>query len=75
MPTEINWKERGVKNKKEAIKFLKEYQWSSLSTYLNTKNYPFIEKGLLSQSYEKPADWEKEISGWLPENGMTIDEP
>lgn len=74
LPSEINWKEMGIKDKKEATKFLKEYQWSSLPAYLNSRSYPFVEKGLFSQVYEKPKDWERELSDWLPENSVTIDE-
>lgn len=74
-PTEINWKEKGIKDKKEAVKFLKGYPWSSLSSHLGIKNYPFVEKDLFRQIYERSEDWEKELTDWLPEEGPEIEEP
>jgi len=66
-PNEHNWKEKGVKNKKEAINFLKKYPWSSLQSYLGLQNLPFVERSLLSQIYESPVEWERELAEWLPE--------
>ncbi|MFA6254224.1 MAG: transposase [Candidatus Paceibacterota bacterium] len=69
LSAEVNWKEKGIRNKKEALRFLREYQWSSLPAYLNIRGYPFVEKDLFSQIYEKSKDWERELTGWLPEEG------
>jgi putative transposase len=66
-PVNTNWKELGAKNKKEALSFLKKYPWSSLRSYLDLESQPFVEKGLLSENYKKPADWERELMDWLPE--------
>lgn len=74
LPTEHDWKGKGIKNKKEAIQFLKEYRWSSLPTYLGLNSYPFIETQLLGEIYQKPSDWIKELSDWLPENNPDEDE-
>ncbi len=36
------WRENGIKDKKQAIKFLDDYQWSSYSDYRGSQFYPFI---------------------------------
>jgi len=73
LPTEANWKEKGVKNKKEALKFLARYQWSSLSTYLDIHDYPFVVRDFFGLVYKKPDDWEKEIIDWLPEEEIVVE--
>ena len=37
-----NWKERGVKDAKQAIDFLENYKWSSYQDYLGSKNFPSL---------------------------------
>lgn len=37
-----NWKEKGVDNSKEVIKFLENYKWSSYSDYIGNKNFPSV---------------------------------
>lgn len=39
---EPGWKEKGIKNPKEAIKFLENYKWSSYPDYLGKKNFPSV---------------------------------
>lgn len=39
---EPNWKERGIKDPRAAIKFLKKYRWSSYPDYIGKKNFPSI---------------------------------
>ncbi len=44
-PTEIiepGWKEEGIQNPKEAIKFLEGYKWSSYPDYIGKKNFPSV---------------------------------
>ena len=36
------WRDRGVKNFKEAEKYLQKYRWSSHLDYLGTKNFPSV---------------------------------
>jgi putative transposase len=36
------WRERGVKNFREAEKYLKKYRWSSHMDYLGIKNFPSV---------------------------------
>jgi len=37
-----NWKEKGIKNLKKAIKFIESYEWSSYLDYLRKKNFPSL---------------------------------
>lgn len=39
---EPNWKEKGIKNPQAALKFLKEYRWSSYPDYIGKKNFPSV---------------------------------
>jgi putative transposase len=36
------WRQNGFSDLNEAVNFLEEYRWSSLSDYLNKKNFPSI---------------------------------
>ena len=37
---EPGWKEKGILNPREAIKFIENYKWSSYQDYLGKKNFP-----------------------------------
>lgn len=39
---EPNWKEKGIKNPEEVIKFLENYKWSSYQDYIGKKNFPSV---------------------------------
>lgn len=39
---EPEWKEKGIKDVGEAMRFLKEYKWSSYRDYLGEKNFPSV---------------------------------
>jgi len=65
--SERHWKEKGIKNKTNAINFLKNYPWSSLNEYLNTSSIPFIKRGILDDLYKNPTEWENALIDWLPE--------
>ncbi len=64
LPSEKDWKERGVRNQKKALDFLKKYPWSSLGEYVGVNHLPFIEKGIVNDFYQDSKDWEREIQGW-----------
>ncbi len=40
--TTSNWRSRSIVDYQNALKFLKEYRWSSYQDYINTKNFPSI---------------------------------
>lgn len=66
-----NWKEQGIKNKKEVLGFLYNYKWSSYLDFkgdrrrenkiLNTEDFPRYFKNL--------KDFDKEILEWLKFKG------
>lgn len=61
---ENKWKENGIKNIKKAINFLKEYPWSSLKIYSESKTPHYLETTTVSSLYS-PRDWEEEIQNCL----------
>lgn len=67
LDSEKHWKEKGVKNKTNAINFLKNYLWSSLSEYLNINSIPFVKRDILDALYKNPHEWETALKEWLPE--------
>jgi len=68
LDSERHWKEKGVKNKKKAVDFLRNYKWSSLGEYLGTQTLPFVSRDVLDELYGSPQAWEKAIKDWLPDN-------
>jgi len=47
-----NWKESGIKNRKNAVNFLDSYKWSSHSDYRGKESFPFvINKDILSDYF------------------------
>lgn len=67
LDTEKHWKEKGIKNKVDALKFLKNYPWSSLNEYLNASGLPFVKRDVLDDLYKNPTEWENALMDWLPE--------
>src|SRR3989344_2159871 len=47
-----NWKENGIKNRKDSLDFLDSYKWSSHSVYRGNTNFPFvINKDILNEYF------------------------
>lgn len=62
------WRNGNVKNKKEAIAFLKKYRWSSLPDYLGLKNFPFVtEREFLIKCIGEPNDFLSRMQEWISE--------
>lgn len=68
LESERYWKEKGIKNKKNAINFLRNYYWSSLREYLGIGYFPFVSREILDELYKNPQEWEAAIKDWLPDN-------
>ncbi|MFA5023273.1 MAG: transposase [Candidatus Paceibacterota bacterium] len=65
---ESGWKEKEIKDKNEALTFLKSYPWSSLQDYLGQGHFSkIIDKGILGDYLGTPDEFGKEIEGWLEE--------
>ncbi len=62
-----NWKEEGIKNRKEAINFLDSYKWSSYSDYLETIRLEnkIINKIDFLNYFKTKRDFYKEIFEWI----------
>lgn len=62
-----NWKEDGIKNKKEALKFLESYQYSSYNDYMTLER---SQKSILNVSafpeyFADKKEFENEIFDWI----------
>ncbi len=62
-----DWKEKGLKNRKSAIEYLKNYEWSSLSYYLDFKKdaLPSIDSSVITDQFSTPGAYSKFISEWI----------
>ncbi len=61
-----NWKEEGVENFEETMKFLLEYQWSSCLNYLGKKpRSNLVQKDFFINFFGSIDDCKKEIESWL----------
>jgi len=60
-----NWKDGGIKNTKEVIKFIENYKWSSYSDYLEKENFPLvIQRSLFNQMMPR-GQWKKIVNEWV----------
>jgi len=60
------WRERKLKNYREAVKFLEGYRWSSHLDYLGKKNFPSVtNRQFLLEVFEGEKEYEKSIKQWL----------
>jgi putative transposase len=63
---EPNWKEKGIKNLKKAIEFLKNYKWSSYPDYIGKKNFPSLtERSFLLGIMEEENGCQESIKNWI----------
>ncbi|MCR4343042.1 MAG: transposase [Patescibacteria group bacterium] len=62
--SEKNWKEKGIKNKNNAINFLRNYKWSSLREYLGEDSLPFVSRDIFDEIYSSPKEWEVAMKEW-----------
>lgn len=67
------WRERKIKNPKQASEFLASYRWSSHPDYLGKRNFPSItNRGLLLEYFGGVKGYENSIKEWL--QGMDLEE-
>lgn len=63
---EENWKGAGSDNPKKALKFLKEYKWSSHLDYIGIKNYPsLLKKDFLCDSFGSRENFSESVEEWV----------
>jgi len=62
------WRDRELKNYKEAMGFLENYRWSSFPDYIGKKNFPSVtQREFLNEFFETPETHRKDILKWLKE--------
>ncbi len=62
------WRDRELKNYKEAMKFLENYRWSSFPDYIGKKNFPSVtSREFLLEFFEGPEQYKKDTLKWLKE--------
>jgi putative transposase len=60
------WRNRELKNPREAIKFLEKYRWSSHLDYLGIKNFPSVtQREFLLNVFEGEKGYKEAIENWL----------
>lgn len=52
-------KEKGVKNLDEIVRFAAEYPWSTHQEYLGRRDSIIIDKDVLGEAFESPAEYDK----------------
>lgn len=66
-----DWKNGGIKNPKEIIKFIENYRWSSYQNYLGKENFPlFIQCNLFNQMMTK-EEWQRFVNDWVEEKSLS----
>jgi REP element-mobilizing transposase RayT len=62
-----DWKESGIKNKKEAVAFLNKYKWNSYKDYLLEKRSEnkILNKKYFPEYFKNKKSFENEIFDWL----------
>ncbi|MEM0232334.1 MAG: transposase [Candidatus Methanomethyliaceae archaeon] len=62
------WRNKEIRNYKEAMKFLESYRWSSFLDYIGKKNFPSItQREFLNKIWGGPKEIRKNILRWLKE--------
>lgn len=62
------WRDKEIKNYKEAMRYLENYRWSSFPDYIGKKNFPSVtQRGLLLEFFEGPEQYRKDTLKWLEE--------
>ena len=62
------WRNREIKNYKEAMNFLENYRWSSYLDYIGIKNFPSVtQREFLNNFFEGPKEYKKQTLNWLKE--------
>jgi len=62
------WRNKEIKNYKEAMKFLENYRWSSFSDYIDKKNFPSVtSRQFLLEFFGGPEQYKKDTLKWFKE--------
>jgi putative transposase len=66
-----NWKEGGIQNPEEVIKFIENYKWSSYPDYLGQQNFPSVTQRDLFNSIMPKEEWQKYVNEWVEYKRMS----
>ena len=67
---EPKWKEKGIENPEEIIKFLENYKWSSYPDYIGKKNFPSVTKrDFLLKVMGREEGCKKFVENWVKYKG------
>lgn len=67
---EPHWKERGIENPEEVIKFLENFKWSSYPDYIGKKNFPSVtERNLILEIMKKEQGCKEFVEYWIRYKG------
>lgn len=71
---EPSWKETGIKNKSEAVRFLKSYKFSSYLDYQenNRESGKILSKKAFPAYFQKRSDFRNYIDWWLSFNPIKV---
>ena len=62
------WREKEIKDYKEAMKFLENYRWSSFLDYIGKKNFPSVtQREFLTKFFGGSEEYKKDTIKWLRE--------
>ncbi len=62
------WRNKEIKNYKEAMKFLENYRWSSFPDYIGKKNFPSVtQREFLLDFFKGTEQYKKDTLKWLEE--------
>ena len=62
------WRNKKIKNYKEAMNFLENYRWSSFPDYIGKKNFPSVtSREFLLEFFGGPEQYKKDTIKWLKE--------
>lgn len=63
--TQPHWKERGVRQPKQARRFILEYPWSSYSDYVDQPRYPsLLSTTLIRRIFRTPQEYTRYVESW-----------
>jgi putative transposase len=63
---EPGWKEKGISDINESIRFLENYKWSSYQDYIGKKNFPSVtERRFLAEFMDDADGCKNAIKNWL----------
>ena len=63
---EPGWKEKGIENPKEVIRFLEKYKWSSYQDYIGKKNFSSVtNRDFLSEIMDGEKGCKEAVEDWI----------